>query len=310
MTQDFTISVVVPVYNEEKNISPIINRITSALKKFKYEIIFVDDGSQDNTVAEIKKHTSKNQNIKLLTFLRNFGHQIALSAGYQEAKGDCVVTMDADLQDPPAIIPQMVQKWRSGAKIVYAKREKRDPDGFFKKLSASVFYKLINFLSDTPIPEDVGDFRLVDREVVNFINKLDEESRFLRGLVAWGGYPAEFVHFKRQERFSGSTHYTLSKMFNFALDGITSFSAKPLRIATYLGFIFASLGILGIVYAVLGKIFLPEYWVPGWTALFIGIMSFGGVQLITIGIIGEYIAKIYKEVQKRPKYLVRERINL
>lgn len=218
--------------------------------------------------------------------------------------------MDADLQDPPEIIPKIIKAWQKGAKVVYAIREKRDVDNVFKRTSANFFYKFINFLSDVPIPSNVGDYRLLDRNIVNYLNNLPEQSLFLRGLVAWSGQPEEYVSFKREPRYSGRTNYTLAKMMNFALEGITSFSTKPLRLASILGFISASLGFLGIIYAILGKLFLPEYWVTGWTALFVGIMFLGGVQLITIGIIGEYIGKIYKEVQRRPKYIIKEKINL
>lgn len=310
MPNNFLVSIIIPVYNEEKNISPLLKELLPALKTYQYEVIFIDDGSIDKTVLGIKKHIAQNKNIKLLSFFRNFGHQFALTAGYRQAQGDCVISIDADLQDPPTTIPQMIDKWQEGAKVIYAKRETRDSDNGFKKLTAKIFYRFINFLSDTPIPEDVGDFRLLDREVVEFLNSLPEQSRFLRGLVAWGGYPAAYVLFKRQGRYAGDTHYTLSKMFNFALEGITSFSIKPLRLATYLGFISGTLGFIGIIYAILGKIFLPSYWVTGWTGLFVGIMFLGGVQLITIGIIGEYISKIYQEVQKRPQYLIREKVNV
>ncbi|MDH7476016.1 MAG: glycosyltransferase family 2 protein [Microgenomates group bacterium] len=307
---NFLVSVIIPVFNEEKNIQPLLKRLLPIVKKYNYEIIFVNDGSSDNTVNEIKKYGQKNQKIKLLSFQRNFGHQMALTCGYQYAKGDCVISLDADLQDPPEIIPQMIKKWLAGAEIVYAKREKRDVDPFFKKMTAQFFYKLINFLSDVQIPTDVADFRLLDRKAVEFLNTLTEQSRFLRGLVAWPGFPADYVYFKREKRLAGETHYPFSKMFNFALEGIVSFSTKPLRLASYLGFISAVIGFLGIIYAIVGKIFLPSYWVTGWTAIFVGIMFMGGVQLITIGIIGEYISKIYKEVQKRPWYLIKEKYNI
>lgn len=310
MNEDFFISVVVPVFNEEKNIAPLFNHLLPILKKYRYEIIFVDDGSTDNTLKEVKKLAIKNKNIKLISFTRNFGHQMALTAGYLYAKGDAVISMDADLQDPPEIIPEMIKKWQKGAKIVYAKRKKREVDGFFKKLTALFFYKIINFLSDTPIPDNVGDFRLLDKEVVVFLNQLKEKSRFLRGLVAWPGFKTEFVYFERKKRFAGKTHYPLKKMVNFAIEGIISFSTKPLRLASYLGFMTAGVGFLGIIYAILGKIFLPKYWITGWTALFVGIMFLGGVQLLTIGIIGEYLGKIYQEIQARPQFLIKEKINL
>src|SRR3989344_2663228 len=244
MAKDFLLSIIVPVYNEEQNIKPLLQNLIPILKPYHYEVIFIDDGSADKTAEFIKKEAAKSQNIKLIVFQRNFGHQMALTAGYQTATGDCTITLDADLQDPPGIIPQMVNKWQKGAKIVYAKREKRDVDNSFKKLTAHLFYKYINFLSDSPIPEEVGDYRLVDKKVVEFFNSLPEHSRFLRGLTAWGGFPAEYVFFKREKRFAGETHYTVSRMLNFALEGITAFSTKPLRLAIYLGFLTSIFSIL------------------------------------------------------------------
>jgi len=308
--QTFLFSIIVPVFNEEKNISPLLARLVPLLAQYNYEIIFVDDGSKDKTALEISKAIEKNNHIKYVGFYRNFGHQMALTCGYRISKGDCVVSIDADLQDPPEIIHEMVEKWKAGAKVVYAKRKTREVDSLFKKKTAAFFYRFINFMSETPIPEEVGDYRLLDREIVQFLNNLPEESRFLRGLVAWGGYPAEYVYFKREKRHAGETHYTFSKMLNFAMEGIISFSTKPLRLASYLGFVSAGVGFLGILYAVLGRILLPSYWVTGWTALFVGIMFVGGVQLLTIGIIGEYISRIYKEIQKRPQYLIKETKNI
>lgn len=309
MTQ-FLLSVLIPVFNEEKNIRPLLSRLLPVIERYDYEVIFISDGSTDGTREQIAEAIQKNPRIKYLGFYRNFGHQMALSCGYAEARGNCVVSIDADLQDPPEIIHQMVEKWQTGSKVVYAKRQTRDVDTYFKKQTASLFYRLINFLSETPIPVEVGDYRLLDRAVVDYLNKLPERARFLRGLVAWGGYPAEYVYFKREKRHSGETHYTLSRMFNFAMDGIISFSTKPLRIASYLGFISAGVGFLGIIYAIIGKYLLPSQWVTGWTALFVGIMFVGGVQLLTIGIIGEYISRIYVEIQSRPHYLIKERLNI
>lgn len=308
--KNFLLSVIIPVYNEEKNIKPLLKRLLPVIEKYSYEVIFISDGSTDKTVEYIKKITEENKKVKLISFVRNFGHQAALTAGYRFAKGDCVVSIDADLQDPPELIDQLIKKWQEGAKIVYAQREERN-DGFFKKLTATLFYRLINFLSERPIPEEVGDYRLIDREVVDFLNSLPEKSRFLRGLVAWPGFSSTSVSFKRDKRFAGKTHYPLSKMVNFALDGIVSFSTKPLKIASYLGFLASFFGTLGIIYALYRRLFLPhEYWVTGWTAIFVSVVFFGGIQLITIGIIGEYIGKIYKEIQNRPTYLIKEKINL
>lgn len=306
----FLLSIIVPVYNEENNISPLLDRLIPIIEAYNYEVIFVSDGSTDKTANKVKSFADSNKRIKFVSFYRNFGHQMALTCGYRYAKGDCVITIDADLQDPPEIIHEMIEKWKKGTKVVYAKRKAREVDSFFKKKTASLFYKLINFLSETPIPDEVGDFRLLDKEIVQFLNNLPEQSRFLRGLVAWGGYSAEYVYFNREKRLTGETHYTLSRMLNFALEGIISFSTKPLRLASYLGFLSSALGFLGIIYAIVGKFFHPVNWVTGWTALFVGIMFVGGVQLLTIGIIGEYISRIYTEIQKRPQYLIKEMTNL
>ncbi len=308
---NFLVSIIIPVYNEEKNILPLLKRLTAVVKKYSHEIIFIDDGSTDNTVKEVKKKAARNKSVKLVAFSRNFGHQMALASGYETAKGDCVISMDSDQQDPPEIIPQMIQAWQKGVKVVYARREKRDVDGILKRVTASFFYKLMNFLSDFPIPQEVGDFRLLDREIVDYLNNLQERSRFLRGLVAWSGQPAIFISFKREKRFTGETHYTFSKMMNFALEGITSFSTKPLRMATYFGFLTSGLSILIIVIKVIQHfIFNQGDWLPGWASLFFSIVFLGGVQLITIGIIGEYIGKIYKEVQKRPQFIIKETVNV
>lgn len=308
---NFLLSIIIPVYNEEKNILPLLQRLTPVVKKYSYEIIFINDGSTDKTEKIVKNEAEKNKNIKLISFQRNFGHQIALTCGYQYAQGDVTISIDADLQDPPEIIHKMIEKWQKGAKIVYAKRKEREGEGFFKKITANFFYRLINLLSDVPIPSDVGDFRLLDRQAVNFLNELPERSRFLRGLVAWPGYPSAIIEFKREKRNAGQTHYSLSKMLNFALEGIISFSIKPLRLAAYLGFSTALFGFFGIIYALYRRLFLPhEYWVTGWTALFVAIIFLGGIQLITIGIIGEYIGKIYQQLQNRPFFIIKEKINI
>ncbi|PIS15554.1 glycosyltransferase [Candidatus Roizmanbacteria bacterium CG09_land_8_20_14_0_10_41_9] len=307
---NFFLSIIVPVFNEKENIQPLLKRLIPIINCYSYEIIFVNDGSTDGTDAVIKEEAAKNPSIKLISFLRNFGHQMALTCGYRFVKGNCVISIDSDLQDTPEIIPDMVEKWKKGAKVVYAKRKKRDVDSFFKRTTAHLFYRFINSLSDTPIPSDVGDFRLIDREVVAFLNSLPEHSRFLRGLVAWGGFPTEYVYFEREKRHIGKTHYSFSKMMNFALEGIASFSVKPLRLATYLGFISGLIGFSGILYAIVRKLFYPQFAVTGWAALFVGIMFVGGVQLITIGVIGEYIGKIYLEVQKRPRFLIKEKVHL
>lgn len=309
--KDFLLSIIIPVYNEENNIDPLLHRLLPIVDKYRFEIIFVNDGSKDGTDEHIKRYIRENKHIKLVSFNRNFGHQMALTCGYTLSKGDCILSLDADLQDSPEIIPEMIEKWQRGAKIIYAQRIKRHGDDLFKQITAKLFYRFINFLSDTPIPQDIGDFRLLDREVVNFLNKLPEQSRFLRGLVAWGGYQVEYVRFEREKRYAGETHYPLSKMVNLAFDGITSFSTKPLRMATYLGFLTSLFSVVVVMYKVIEHTLFPNVeWLPGWASLFFSIVFLGGVQLITIGIIGEYISKIYREIQRRPQYLIKESVNI
>ena len=307
----FTLSVVIPVFNEQENINVLLARLLPVLTHYEYEVIFVDDGSTDQTVHTIGVHAAHNARIKLVALTRNFGHQLALSAGYHYATGDAVVSIDADLQDPPEIITKLVKKWHEGYRIVYAKRRTRTKDSLFKKYTAQLFYWTINRLSEVEIPTDVGDYRLLDRVVVDYLKALPESSRFLRGLVAWSGYETAVVEFDRQERHAGVTHYPLRKMISFATTGITAFSVKPLRLVTYLGFITAFFGFAGMVYALARRFILPhEYWVTGWTALFVSIMFFSGIQILILGMIGEYIGRIFGQVQGRPLFLVRKTKNI
>lgn len=307
----FFLSIIIPVFNESENVSVLLDRLLPVVKEYTYEIIFVDDGSVDDTVEIITAHTTQDPRIKLISLTRNFGHQLALSAGYAYAAGDAAVSIDADLQDPPELIHQLVTQWRAGYKIVYAKRKTRKTDSAFKRATAQVFYWMINRLSGTPIPTDVGDYRLIDRDVITFLNGLPESSRFLRGLVAWSGYSTTMVEFDRDGRHRGQTHYPMSKMINFAVTGITAFSVKPLRLVTYLGFATAGLGFAGIAYALLRRFLLShEYWVTGWTTIFVSIMFFSGIQILILGMIGEYIGRIFGQVQGRPLYLVKETKNV
>lgn len=305
------VSIIVPIYNEQENIKIFFERLIKTIKKYNYEIIFVNDGSTDNSENLIKKLCKNNQNIKLISFTRNFGHQMALFAGYQYCSGEVIISIDADLQDPPELIEKMIALWQKGAKIVYAKRQERQGESLFKLATAKFFYKLINFLSDTPIPENVGDFRLLDKDVVDYLKNLKEKPEFLRGLVAWPGFKTDYIYFKRDKRFSGKTHYTLAKMINLALEGITSFSTRPLRLSAYFGF-FVSLFAVATVFlkSIQHFVFGVGDWLPGWASLFFSIVFLGGVQLIMIGVLGEYLAKIYKEIQNRPNYLIKEKINL
>ncbi len=305
----FLLSVIIPVYNEEKNIEPLLKRLMPVLNNYSYEVIFVDDGSTDNTLKVIKQFSQKNKNIKIISFLRNFGHQMALYAGYQNAQGDVIISMDADLQDPPELIDQMINKWQKGADIVYAKRQQRLGESFFKLKTAEIFYKILNFLADREIPQQVGDFRLIDKKVLEYLTNIKEIPNFIRGLVAWPGFKTDYVYFIRDKRNHGKTHYSFFKMLNFALDGIASFSIKPLRLSSYLGFFVSIIGFLGIIYKLIEKILHPERFTVGWTGLFTAIIFLGGIQLITIGILGEYIGKIYEEIKQRPRYIVKEKIN-
>jgi dolichol-phosphate mannosyltransferase len=310
MKNNFLLSVIIPVYNESGNIKALLSRLMPTVSKYTYEVVFVNDGSTDNTVQEIKAECTRNPAVKLISFTRNFGHQNALSAGYQYTKGDCVVTIDADLQDPPELIDKMIGAWKKGFEIVYAHRQSRRTDSIFKKTTAWMFYWLINQVSEVRIPADVGDYRLLDRSVVEFLNGLPEYARFLRGLVAWSGYKTTYVDFDRSLRHSGDTHYPFRKMFSFAVMGITAFSTKPLRVVVYFGFLTATVGFLGMAYAFLRRLMPHQYWVTGWTAIFVSITFFSGVQIFILGVIGEYIGRIFTQVQGRPLYLVKETVNI
>ncbi len=308
--ENFLVSIIVPAYNEEIGIASFLDILGTIMASYTHEILVVDDGSTDDTLAILTAIAAKNKHIKVISFTRNFGHQMALSAGYEHAKGDCIVSIDADMQDPPELIPQLIEKWQQGAEIVYAKRASRQ-ETIFKRVTASLFYRFLNTFSEVPVPVDVGDFRLIDKSVARLLLQLPEKSRFLRGLVAWGGYKSEIVEFTRKRREHGKTHYPFFKMFNLALDGMVSFSIKPLKVASYLGITISIIGFVGIIYALARRFFLPhEFWVTGWTALFVAIMFFGGIQLMTMGIIGEYIGKIYKEVQGRPMFLIKKKVNV
>lgn len=306
------ISVVVPIFNEEGNIPEVYKRCSAVFDKSgeTYEMIFVNDGSTDRSLAICKKLADGNRQVKIVSFSRNFGHQIAVTAGLDFAQGDAVVVIDTDLQDPPELIGEMVEKWKEGYQVVYAQRKKRKGETFFKKKTAYFFYRLMRFMTSTEIPPDTGDFRLMDKEVVEVLKKMRERNRFLRGMVSWVGFKQAGLQFERQRRLSGKTKYPLTKMIRFAVNGIVSFSDKPLRIASYLGLISSGIGLLMIFYGIYSKFFMPETTVSGWASVFIAVLFLGGVQLFTIGIIGEYISRIYEETKARPLYIVDEQINI
>jgi dolichol-phosphate mannosyltransferase len=273
-----------------------------------YELIFVNDGSVDNSLVLLKRMAAEDPNIKVVSLSRNFGHQAAITCGLNYSRGDAVIVMDADLQDPPEFIPELIKKWREGYDVVYAVREQRQGDSLFKRATAALFYRVIRKLARLEIPADTGDFRLLSRRAVEALKATRERSRFVRGLVSWIGYRQTGVRFVRQERVAGQTKYPFRKMLKFAIDGITSFSFFPLQMATYFGFAISGLSFVYITYAVLQKL-LTDRPVVGWTSVIVAILFVGGVQLITLGVIGEYIGRIYEEVKQRPLYLVDETLD-
>jgi dolichol-phosphate mannosyltransferase len=302
------LSFVVPCFNEEEVISETLKRLNSFCKKLKdldVEIIFIDDGSRDRTRELLKNYATEDTRIKVICFARNFGHQIAVTAGIDAALGDAVVLIDADLQDPPEVVHQMISKWRDGYDVVYGTRIERTGESAFKLATARGFYRLLNKLSDVPIPLDTGDFRLMSRAVIDTLRAMPERDRFVRGMVSWVGFKQIGLPYKRAARFAGESKYPLSKMLRFATDGILSFSTKPLQLSVGLGMISSVIALMGIVYALFLRVFTST-WVEGWTAIMIAVLFIGGVQLVCIGILGEYIGRIYNEIKNRPLYIVQE----
>lgn len=301
------ISVIVPSFNEEKNVPLIYERLTSTLSQISddYEIIFVNDCSKDNTLEVIKQLSKKDSHVKYISFSRNFGHQIAVSAGLDMCKGKAVVIIDGDLQDPPELILEMYKKYQEGYKVVYAKRKTREGETWFKKATAKLFYRFLAAMTSIEIPVDVGDFRLIDKVIVKHLRNMPEKSKYIRGQISWIGYKQTFVEYHRDARLYGKTNYPLKKMLRLAFDGITAFSDKPLKMASAIGIISAILSLLAIVYALISH-FIFDSAVSGWTSLIISVLFIGGVQLITIGIIGEYIARINNDVRNRPLYIIEE----
>ncbi|MDP2593098.1 MAG: glycosyltransferase [bacterium] len=301
------ISFVLPVYNEEGNIKALFEELlkvsASLLPKYDSEFIFVNDGSRDNSIHLLKGLSEKDGRVFVVDFSRNFGHQAATTAGLNHSSGDAAIIMDTDLQDPPEVALLLVKKWEDGFDVVYAKRRSRK-DSVFKRFTAFAFYRILNALSEVPIPTDTGDFRLMDRKVLNALSEIKETNRFLRGLTSYAGFNQTGVLFDRNERKSGETKYPLKKMVKFSIDAITSFSVVPLRLVSWLGAVVAGLSILGIFYALFMKFFFPEITVSGWTLLIISVFFIGGVQILSIGIIGSYVGRIFSEVKKRPLYII------
>lgn len=302
------LSVIIPSYNEERNVGIMYERLTKTLSEItdSYEMIFVNDCSKDQTLLRIKELAERDSHVKYLSFSRNFGHQIAVSAGLDFCTGEAVVIIDGDLQDPPELITQMYERYKEGYKVVYAKRKTREGETWFKKATAKIFYRLLASMTSIDIPVDVGDFRLIDRVIVEHLRNMPEKSKYIRGQIAWIGYKQTFVEYHRDARLYGTTNYPLKKMLRFALDGITAFSDKPLKIASGLGIFSAIVSLLALVYALVSH-FCFHTTITGWTSLILSVLFIGGVQLITIGIIGEYIARINNDVRNRPLYILDEK---
>lgn len=301
------VSIVVPVFNESQVIGAFYERAAGVLSRLKdcdYELLFVDDGSVDDSYDQLVGYAGADTHVRLLKLSRNFGHQIAITAGIDDAHGDCVVVIDADLQDPPEVVPAMIAKWREGFDVVYGVREDRDGETAMKLLTASAFYRLMGRVAKIEIPENVGDFRLMSRRAVDQLKRLREKDRFVRGLVSWIGFSQTGVPYRRDARYAGETKYPYRKMFKFAFDGITSFSTMPLKLATVMGY-----GASVLAFAYLASVFVQKllgYTVDGWATIMVAVLFLGGVQLICLGILGEYLGRVFNEVKARPMYIVEE----
>jgi dolichol-phosphate mannosyltransferase len=304
------LSIVIPIFNEEPNIAELDRRLRGLLDSLggdigaAWEVVFVDDGSRDRSAPLLAELAAREPRYRVLGFSRNFGHQAAISAGLDRAEGDAVVVMDADLQDPPEVVAAMLEKAREGFDVVYGVRRKRKSETVFKRATAAAFYRLIRAMTGVDIPVDAGDFRLMSRPVVLTMRALREQHRFVRGMVAWVGFRQTAVHYDREGRFAGETKYPLRKMLRFAVDGITSFSVLPLRVATWLGLFGGLVAVLTGLAMILLKIFVPSISLPGWTGIMVAIAFGFSAQLLMTGILGEYVGRIYEETKRRPLYIV------
>jgi len=300
-------SVIIPAYNEEETITETYHRVTTVMQNMgePYELLFVNDGSRDKTAYMIADFCAKDTSVKLINFSRNFGHMPAISAGMVESRGDAIYIIDADLQDPPEVFPEMAEKWREGYHVVYGKRRTRAGETWFKKWSSKMFYRTINSMANIELPLDTGEFRLIDRKVCDAVNKLPEKRRYIRGLVSWVGFKQIAVEYDRQERFAGETKYPLRKMIAFAMDAIISFSYKPLKLATSLGF-FISFFSFAYLLVILFQRFFTERTITGWASTMGIILLTQGILLMIMGLLGEYIGRIYDEIKSRPVYIIQE----
>lgn len=301
------LSVVVPVYNEELVIDELVKRLVNTAERItpNYELIFVNDFSKDNSLQKLMEYAEQNPNIHYINFSRNFGHQVAIMAGMDYSSGAAVVTIDADLQDPPELIEDMYREYEKGYKVVYAKRVKRKGETMFKRLTAKWFYRIMARMVSFEIPVDVGDYRLISRDVLEYLKRMKEYDKYIRGQIAWLGFKNTFVTFERDERKFGTTNYPFKKMLRLAFNGITAFSDAPLKWATKLGFVVCVISFLMILYGLYGY-FFDENTVPGWASLIISITFLGGVQLLSLGVIGEYISRIMNNVRDRPLYVIND----
>lgn len=301
------LSVIIPIYNEEANIIFLYERLKKVIVELNVsnEFIFVNDGSQDRSIEIIKQLAQKDNAVKYINFSRNFGHQVAVTAGLDNVSGNAVVIIDADLQDPPELIHELYKKLKEGYEVVYAKRKSRKGENFMKRWTAKTFYRLLGKITSISIPVDTGDFRIMDRKIVDVLKQMPEQQKFLRGQISWIGFNQTSIEYDRNERNAGQTGYTYKKMFRFALDGITSFSTAPLKFATASGFIVSFISFLMVIYTLYSR-FISKNYVPGWTSIMLAVLFIGGVQLICIGIIGEYISRMSANVRQRPLYIVND----
>lgn len=306
----FKVSVVVPSFNEEGNVSILAEKLVKILKQYAdYEVIYVNDASTDKTLEKLKELHRKNPKIKYLSFSRNFGHQYALKAGIDYATGNCIISMDADLQHPVELIPELISRWQKGNNIVYTVRKESKNQGWLKRKTSNLFYKVMRFMTGVNVPQGAADFRLIDEKVAEVIRNTSEKILFLRGYITWMGFRQEAVEYIPAKRFSGKSSYTLKKMIALAITGITSFGIMPLRLASLLGILVTFLGLIYGIYVLYMKLWGTAYIVTGWTSLLITILLLGGCQLFIMGILGEYIGLIFIETKKRPNYIIEEKVN-
>jgi len=307
MSSDFLLSVVVPVFNEEEGLNECINRLQQVMSAIgcRWEIVFVNDGSRDGSLAILKNAKETLNNITVIDLSRNFGHQVAITAGIDFAKGDAIVTIDADMQDPPELIPELVAKWQEGYDVVHARRKNREGETIFKLWTATLFYRIVRQMSDIDLPVDVGDYRLISTKAAKALCTIREQHRYIRGLIAWLGFKQTFVDYDRRKRFAGGTKYSLIKMIRLSMDAVTAFSVVPLRLASLAGIFSAALAVFYLGYALYVK-FILKTAVLGWTSVIFAVLGIGGIQLICLGIMGEYLGMMYSESKHRPLYLVNE----